>query len=47
MHLTVILGGTWAQSKGSPLPALILLVGLKTLVDLAAHLAERRAFSRE
>ena len=46
MHLTIILGGAWAQSKGSPVPALILMVGLKTLIDLVCHLAERRAFLR-
>lgn len=46
MHLTIILGGAWAQSKGSPAPALALMVGLKTLVDLVGHLAERRAFRR-
>ncbi|HCS47578.1 MAG TPA: hypothetical protein DIW61_04720 [Candidatus Aminicenantes bacterium] len=44
MHLTIILGGALAQAIGSPVPALILMVVLKTLVDLASHLAERRKF---
>jgi hypothetical protein len=46
MHLTILLGGALAQASGSPVPALILMVALKTLVDLAAHLAERRKFLR-
>ena len=46
MHLTIILGGALAQAIGSPVPAVILMVVLKTLVDLASHLAERRKFLR-
>jgi len=46
MHLTILLGGTLAQACGSPLPALILMVVIKTLVDLASHLAEHRKFLR-
>jgi hypothetical protein len=46
MHLTIIFGGALAGASGSPLPALILMVALKTLVDLASHLAERRKFLR-
>jgi hypothetical protein len=46
MHLTIILGGALAGAKGSPVPALILMVALKTLIDLASHLAERRKFLR-
>lgn len=44
MHLTIIFGGALAGASGSPLPALVLMVALKTLVDLASHLAERRKF---
>jgi hypothetical protein len=40
------LGGALAQAIGSPVPALLLMVVLKTLVDLASHLAERRKFLR-
>lgn len=46
MHLTLILGGILAGSKGSPVTALILMVALKTLVDLGSHLNERRKFLR-
>ncbi len=46
MHLTIIFGGALAGASGSPVGALILLVALKTLVDLASHLAERRKFLR-
>ncbi len=46
MHLTILLGGTWAQAKGSPLYALLVLVILKTAIDLALHLLERRKFAK-
>ncbi|MBP1766649.1 MAG: hypothetical protein H6P98_764 [Candidatus Aminicenantes bacterium] len=46
MHLTIIFGGALAGASGSPVGALILMVALKTLVDLASHLAERRKFLR-
>jgi hypothetical protein len=36
MHVTIILGGIGAQELGSPRPALLLLIGLKTLFDLGA-----------
>jgi hypothetical protein len=46
MHLTILLGGTWAQAKGSPVYALLVLVILKTMIDLALHLLERRKFAK-
>jgi len=46
MHLTILLGGTWAQAKGSPVYALLVLVILKTLIDLGLHLLERRKFAK-
>ena len=45
MHLTILLGGTWAQAKGSPVLALLVLVILKTAIDLGLHLMERRKFA--
>ena len=45
MHLTILVGGTLAASMGSPVGALLVLVALKTLIDLAAHWLERRKFS--
>jgi len=44
MHVTILLGGTWAQAKGSPIFALLVLVILKTAIDLGLHLLERRKF---
>ena len=44
MHVTILLGGAWAQAKGSPVYALLVLVTLKTVIDLALHLWERRKF---
>jgi hypothetical protein len=44
MHLTILLGGTWAQAKGSPVYALLVLVSLKTLIDITLHLLEHRKF---
>lgn len=45
MHLTILLGGAWTQAKGSPVYALLVLVILKTAIDLALHLLERRKFA--
>jgi hypothetical protein len=42
LHVTIILGAFLVGSLGSPLPALVLLVVLKTAIDLAAHLREHR-----
>ena len=30
MHMSILLGGAWAQAKGSPIYALLVLVALKT-----------------
>ena len=45
LHLTVIFGGIAAMALGAPLPALVVLVLLKTALDLRAHLAERIKFT--
>jgi hypothetical protein len=45
MHLAIILGGALAASLGAPLGALLVLVGLKTVIDLIAHWLERKKFS--
>ena len=42
LHVTIIFGGMAAMALGSPLWALVLLVGLKTLIDVVAHLREHR-----
>jgi hypothetical protein len=40
----VLFGGWIVMLLGSPLPALVLLVMIKTTADLRAHKAERRKF---
>jgi len=42
LHVTVLIGAFLATAFGSPLPALVLLIVLKTTLDLGAHLKERR-----
>jgi hypothetical protein len=42
LHVTILAGGFFADSLGAPLAALILLVLLKTVIDLLAHLREHR-----
>ena len=46
MHMTILLGGAWAQSKGSPIYALLVLITLKTMIDLAAHWIEHGKFQK-
>jgi hypothetical protein len=45
MHLTILIGGTWAQAKDSPVYALLVLVSLKTMIDLGLHLLEHKKFA--
>ncbi len=42
LHVTILVGGFLADSIGAPLGALILLIVLKTVIDLLAHLREHR-----
>jgi hypothetical protein len=42
MHITIIIGGFMVKSLGSPPAALLVMVGLKTVIDIFAHLKERR-----
>lgn len=42
LHLAILGGGFLVMALGSPVPALVLLIVLKTAIDLGAHLAERR-----
>ena len=42
LHLAVLGGGFLILSVGSPVGALLILIALKTGLDLRAHLAERR-----
>jgi hypothetical protein len=43
LHVTIVVGAFLVGSLGSPLPALVLLVVLKTGIDVVAHLREHRA----
>ena len=47
LHLTVLFGGWVVMLLGSPVPALIILIALKTAADWRAHQAERRKFATE
>ena len=42
LHMTIILGAFAVAFVGAPIGALVVMVVLKTAVDLSAHLAERR-----
>jgi hypothetical protein len=42
LHVAILLGGFGAQAMGSPVVALVILIALKTAIDLHAHLRERR-----
>lgn len=42
LHLTIILGATVSIALGTPIGALVVLVTIKTLLDVAFHLREHR-----
>jgi len=42
LHATILVGGFGAKALGAPAAALVVLVTLKTAIDLHAHVAERR-----
>jgi hypothetical protein len=42
LHFTILLGGWGVMVLGSPLWALLILIGFKIAIDLKAHLKERR-----
>jgi hypothetical protein len=44
LHFTIIMGGILAAEFGQPIAALVLLVLLKTLVDLGGHLLSHSRF---
>ena len=45
MHVTIIIGAFFVLAVGNPLPALIVLVVAKTVLDLKLHHRERAAFA--
>ena len=46
LHLTIILGATVSIALGTPIGALVVLVAIKTLLDVAFHLREHRRAAR-
>jgi len=42
MHITIIFGGFLAKLYGSPQLALLVMVGLKIIIDIFLHLKERK-----
>ena len=42
LHVTLIFGGMLILALGSPVPALVLLLVLKTFIDVQAHVREHR-----
>lgn len=44
LHITIIVGGMLAMAYGDPMGLLIVLMVLKTLVDLAMHQSERNKY---
>lgn len=47
MHLTIIFGGILAQKFGAPAFALLVLIAIKTTIDLMAHNREHREMRNE
>ncbi len=47
MHIVIIFGGFLVMKIGEPLPAVILLIVLKTAIDWKAHLKEHRRAALE
>jgi len=45
LHLTILFGGFLMMALHSPVWGLLLLVGLKIMLDLRGHFAERRKFA--
>jgi hypothetical protein len=44
LHITILFGGFIVMALGSPVYALLLLILLKTLIDVQAHLLEHRKY---
>lgn len=47
MHVVVLFGGIGLQSFGEPIIALLLLIGIKTVLDIGAHCKETQVNERQ
>jgi hypothetical protein len=45
MHFTILIGGFMMMALHSPVVGLLLLVVMKTVLDLNSHVAERKKFA--
>lgn len=45
LHLVILIGGVGAQAIGSPVVAIVVLVLVKTVIDVVAHTRERQVLS--
>jgi len=46
LHITILAGGFLVLALHSAVPALMVLVGIKTTIDLGAHVTERKKLSK-
>jgi hypothetical protein len=46
LHVTIVFGGLVISMMGVPALVLVILIGLKTAMDLAFHVREHRAAAR-
>lgn len=46
LHIVILGSGLLVQALGSPLPAMLLLIAIKTGIDLAAHLKSHKSAAR-
>lgn len=44
LHFTIIIGGILTQAMGAPVGALLVMIAVKTTIDLSAHRKERAKF---
>ena len=42
LHIVILAGGILVQSMGSPMPALLVLIGIKTVIDMLAHIKSHK-----
>lgn len=47
LHIVVLAGGGFVLNQGEPTVAIVLLVGLKTVFDLTAHLREHARYQKQ